>query len=114
MVCCLSFIVLDFKDVVMANQENKDKNKLVKRPTSQKRELQSEKQRLRNKAVRSEIKTAIKAVRQACVQGDKEKKFAALKSMHSLVDKAVNKGVFKRNKASRLKSRLTAYTHRTV
>ncbi len=94
----------------MANQEKNDKNKLVKRPTSQKRELQSEKKRLRNKAARSEIKTAIKAVR----QGDKEQKFQALKAAHSLLDKSVNKGVFKRNKASRLKSRLTAYVHKTA
>ena len=98
----------------MANQENKEKNKLEKRPTSQKRMLQNEKKRLRNKAARSEIKTAIKAVRQACLAGDKEKKFSSLKEMHSLVDKAANKGVFKRNKASRLKSRLTAFAHKSV
>ena len=103
-----------FKEVFMANQEKTDKKKLEKRPTSQKRELQSEKRRIRNKAVRSEIKSAIKLARQACLQGDKDKKYEAMKTVHSLVDKAVNKGVFKRNKASRLKSRLTAFVHKAA
>lgn len=97
----------------MAKQEQ-DKNKKVKRPTAQKRELQAEKRRLINKACRSEIKTAIRVARHASAQADKEAKFQAMKAAYSLLDKAVNKGVIKQNKASRLKSRLAASAHKTA
>jgi small subunit ribosomal protein S20 len=73
----------------------------VKRPTALKRDLQSERARVRNKAFRSQVSTAIKAASEA--KGDSQK----LSAVYSLMDKGVKKGVFKQNKAARLKSRIT-------
>lgn len=75
----------------------------VKRPTALKRDLQSERARIRNKGFRSKVSTAIKAASDAQTEQRKEK----LSAVYSLMDKGVKKGVFKKNKADRLKSRIT-------
>jgi len=58
----------------------------------------------RNKAVKSELKTAIRATREAVVAGDKDKATAALKVASKKLDKAVSKGVIHKNQASNRKS----------
>ncbi len=72
-----------------------------------KRLRQSEKRRLRNKAVKSAIKTAIKKVRVAIEEGKPEEARALLGTAVRLLDRAVTKGVLHRNNASRRISRLT-------
>lgn len=72
-----------------------------------KRHKQSEKRRLRNTAVKSEIKTAIKKVRQSVEGSDAEAAREALKRATRLLDRAVTKGVLHRNTASRKIARLT-------
>ncbi len=72
-----------------------------------KRLRQSEKRRLRNKAVKSAIKTAIKMVRVAIEEGKPEDASAHLGAVVRLLDRAVTKGVLHRNNASRRISRLT-------
>jgi small subunit ribosomal protein S20 len=70
-----------------------------------KRIRQNEKRRLRNRAVRSKVRTAVKIVRAALT----EKSPAAAEALRETVralDKAVTKGVIHRNTASRKKSRL--------
>jgi len=47
----------------------------------------------RNKAVRSELKSAVKAVREANAKGDKKAAAEALKNASRKLDKAVSKGV---------------------
>jgi small subunit ribosomal protein S20 len=58
----------------------------------------------RNKAVRSEVRTAIRAVREAAVAGDKALATEALKVATKKLDKAVSKGVFHKNSAANKKS----------
>ena len=58
----------------------------------------------RNKAVRSEVKTAVKAVRLAAAAGDKSKATEALKVASKKLDKAVSKGVLHKNQAANRKS----------
>ena len=58
----------------------------------------------RNKAVKSELKTAIRAVREASVAGDKTAAAAALKTASKKIDKAVSKGVIHKNQAANRKS----------
>jgi len=58
----------------------------------------------RNKAVRSEVKTAVKAVRAAAAAGDKTKATEALKVATKKLDKAVSKGVIHKNQAANRKS----------
>jgi small subunit ribosomal protein S20 len=58
----------------------------------------------RNKSVRSELKTAIRAVREAAEGGDKAAAAAALANANRKLDKAVSKGVVHKNQAANRKS----------
>ena len=58
----------------------------------------------RNKAVKSELKTHIRAVRTAVTAGDKEKAIAALGVASKKLDKAASKGVIHKNQAANRKS----------
>ncbi len=72
-----------------------------------KRMRQSEKRRLRNAAVRSSVRTAVKSVRAALGDGTSDAARANLARTIRLLDKAVTKGVLHKNAAARKKSRLT-------
>jgi small subunit ribosomal protein S20 len=58
----------------------------------------------RNKAVRSELKTAVRAAREAVVAGDKEAATAAVVTAGRKIDKAVSKGVLHKNQGANRKS----------
>jgi small subunit ribosomal protein S20 len=62
--------------------------------------------RLRNKAVKSEVKTYVRRVREAVAGGDKEAASAALTHASKKLDKAVSKGVIHSNQAANKKSAL--------
>ncbi|MCS3491811.1 MULTISPECIES: 30S ribosomal protein S20 [Micrococcaceae] len=72
--------------------------------SQKKRILTNEKARLRNVAVRSEVKTVIRNVNEAVVSGDKEKATEALRLAGKKIDKAVSKGVLHKNNAANRKS----------
>ena len=66
----------------------------------------AERKRLRNRAVKSGVKTLIARLEEKIAAKDisaREETVAAISS----IDRAVSKGVFHRNKAARLESRLT-------
>ena len=77
--------------------------------SSKKRILQSNKRKIRNKAVKQETRTEIKKFNQLVLEnsGNKEAITQQLRTVEKLVDKAVSKGVIHRNKAARIKSKLT-------
>ncbi|WP_040164209.1 30S ribosomal protein S20 [Microbacterium gorillae] len=58
----------------------------------------------RNKAVKSELKTAVRRTREAIASGDKTAAEAALKTASRKLDKAVGKGVIHANNAANRKS----------
>jgi small subunit ribosomal protein S20 len=58
----------------------------------------------RNKAVKSELKTAIRNARQAVATGDKVKASSALTAAVKKLDKAASKGVIHKNQAANRKS----------
>jgi small subunit ribosomal protein S20 len=62
----------------------------------------------RNKAVKSELKTAIRATRTAITAGDKEKAVASLKVAGRKLDKAVSKGVIHKNQAANKKAAIAS------
>ncbi|MBB2921384.1 30S ribosomal protein S20 [Cellulomonas sp. 179-A 4D5 NHS] len=66
----------------------------------------NEKARLRNKAVKSELKTHVRRVREAVAGGDKEAASVALISASKKLDKAASKGVIHQNQAANKKSAL--------
>ncbi|MGP3910333.1 30S ribosomal protein S20 [Nonomuraea sp. 10N515B] len=69
-----------------------------------KRNKQNEKARLRNKAVKSSLKTAVRKFREAAEQGDVEQAAALQKTAARQLDKAVSKGVIHKNQAANRKS----------
>lgn len=58
----------------------------------------------RNKAVKSEVKSAVRVTREAIVAGDKEKAAASLAVAARKLDKAAGKGVIHKNQAANRKS----------
>lgn len=74
---------------------------------SLKRHRQSEKARVRNKAVRTRVKNSIKEVRSAIRVKDKDQAQSALRRANSVLDRAASKGVIHRRKATRRISRLS-------
>jgi small subunit ribosomal protein S20 len=71
-----------------------------------KRNRQNEKARLRNKSVKSSLKTAIRKFREAADAGDAELAGTALRDASRKLDKAVSKGVIHRNQAANRKSKI--------
>lgn len=69
-----------------------------------KRNGQNEKRRLRNKAVKSELKTLIRSFRQSAASGDAAATEQALRLASKKLDKAVSKGVIHKNQAANRKS----------
>ena len=64
----------------------------------------NEKARLRNKAVKSSLKTSIRSFREAAATGDAAKANEALQVASRKLDKAVSKGVIHSNQAANKKS----------
>ena len=64
----------------------------------------NEKARLRNKSVKSSVKTAIRKFREAAEAGDKEKAVELLRDASKKLDKAASKGVIHANQAANKKS----------
>ncbi|MBP7212439.1 30S ribosomal protein S20 [bacterium] len=75
--------------------------------SSKKRILVAERNRLKNVAFKSTIKTAVKKVLELATGDDKAAVTAALSNVYKLCDKAVGKGILHKNTAARKKSRLT-------
>lgn len=64
----------------------------------------NEKAHERNKAVKSQLKTAIRSAREAVASGDKDTAQTALALATKKLDKAVSKGVIHPNQAANRKS----------
>ena len=69
-----------------------------------KRNRQNEKARLRNKAVKSSLKTSVRKFREAAQAGDIDETGAALRTACRQLDKAVSKGIIHKNQAANRKS----------
>ncbi|GLW08588.1 30S ribosomal protein S20 [Microtetraspora sp. NBRC 13810] len=69
-----------------------------------KRNRQNEKRRLRNKSVKSSLKTAIRKFREAAEQGNADEALAAMQRASRQLDKAASKGVIHKNQAANRKS----------
>ena len=75
--------------------------------SAKKRILIAETRTARTKAIRSEVKTAVKKVNAAVAAKDAEAAKACLKAAISTMSKATSKGVYHKNTTSRKISRLT-------
>lgn len=79
---------------------------MVVKGSAAKRHRQSEKRRIRNKSVRSELRTSAKKVLGAVATNDRAAADEALRSFTALIDSAARKGVYHQNTAARKKSRM--------
>jgi small subunit ribosomal protein S20 len=75
--------------------------------SQKKRNRTNEKARLRNRAIRSELKTATRAVHDAVAAADAEAAAQRAQKACRLLDKAVSKGVIHKNQAANRKSGIT-------
>jgi small subunit ribosomal protein S20 len=64
----------------------------------------NEKARLRNKSVKSSVKTAIRKFREAAEAGEKDKAIELMRDASRKLDKAASKGVIHANQAANKKS----------
>lgn len=78
----------------------------TKSKSAEKRHRQSEERRLRNKTVKSAIRTTAKKVLQNVQKKDSEASKAVLLDMIKKLDTAARKGIVKKNAAARKKSRM--------
>jgi small subunit ribosomal protein S20 len=74
--------------------------------SQQKRNRTNERARLRNKSVKSSLRTAVRALRETTDAGDKDKAAELLVSTNRSLDKAASKGVIHKNQAANKKSAL--------
>lgn len=74
--------------------------------SQQKRNRTNERRRLRNKSVKSSLRTAVRAFRDAAAAGEKDKAAELLASTSRKLDKAASKGVIHKNQAANKKSAL--------
>lgn len=72
--------------------------------SQKKRVITNEKARMRNKAVRSELKTATRRVRDAVEAGDAELANTEALKASRLLDRAASKGIIHKNQAADRKS----------
>ena len=72
--------------------------------SQKKRIITNEKARMRNRAVRSELKTAIRVVREAVEAKDGAKAYAAALTACRLLDRAASKGIIHKRQAANRKS----------
>ncbi|MDR1565701.1 MAG: 30S ribosomal protein S20 [Treponema sp.] len=74
--------------------------------SAEKRHRQSEERRIRNKAIKSSVRTSAKKFVLLAQKKETEGAEAALKDMIKKIDSAARKGVIKKNAAARKKSRM--------
>jgi small subunit ribosomal protein S20 len=74
--------------------------------SAEKRHRQSEERRLRNKAVKSSVRTSVKKFVLLAQKKEVGEAETALKDMIKRIDTAARKGVIKKNAAARKKSRM--------
>lgn len=76
--------------------------------SSKKRAKQAVARNIHNSSQASSLRTAIKKIRKAVEDGDKDQAKAAFHAGQSLIDRIADKRIIHKNTASRYKSRLSA------
>ncbi len=86
-------------------------NRVANIKSQLKRIRTNEKARLRNKSIKSSLKTAIRRFREAAAAGEKDRAQNELVTASRALDKAVSKGVIHRNQAANRKSAMAKRSH---
>ncbi|KAA0083441.1 30S ribosomal protein S20 [Mycolicibacterium sp. P9-64] len=80
--------------------------------SQEKRIRTNERARLRNQSVKSELRTAVRSLREAIEAGEKDKATELLVATNRKLDQAASKGVIHKNQAANKKSALTLATNK--
>ncbi|MGC3972001.1 MAG: 30S ribosomal protein S20 [Pirellulales bacterium] len=75
--------------------------------SAKKRLKQSLRRKARNRSVKAELRTGVKQVRAAVAAGKNDEAKTSLASTQTKLDRAATRGIIHKNKAARLKSRLS-------
>jgi small subunit ribosomal protein S20 len=81
--------------------------------SQKKRNRQNEKARIRNKSMRSELKTRMRTVADTIEAGDAEAARVAMQAAHKRIDESVTKGLLHKSTAARRKSRLAKQVNKS-
>jgi len=100
--------------IYLGNNSQNEGGVMAHTKSSKKRVVLGERNRLRNQAIKSRVKTFVKKVLVAVESNNVDEAKAALSVSFKELDKAVTKGVLKKNTASRTKSRLSLKVHKLV
>ena len=87
---------------------------MANHPSADKRNRQRVKRTLRNRSVRSAVRTEVKAVRAAIASKDPKAAQKALKEATIALDRAASKGAVHPKAAARQVSRLAAQVHKAT
>ena len=82
--------------------------------SQKKRIITNEKRRMRNRAVKSELKTAVRHVKDAVAEGNGKDAYAFACEACRLMDKAASKGVIHKNQAANRKSGIMSLANTIV
>jgi small subunit ribosomal protein S20 len=89
---------------------NSRKN-VANHPSAEKRNRQRIKRTLRNRAIRSAVRTHVKSVRAAIAAKDPKAAKAAFDEASTAIDRAASKGALPKKRAARTVSRLASALH---
>lgn len=89
-------------------EDKKQNGKRQRRPSAKKRDIQNLKRNLRNRSFKARVGTAVRAFNDKVSKKDATATKEELSAIYSLMDKGVKKGIYKINRANRVKSRLSA------
>ena len=79
---------------------------MSRNPSAEKSDRQGEKRNLRNKMIKSRVKSLVKAFTDLVEEKKKEEAQKKYAELSSFLDSAVSKGIYHRNTAARKKSRM--------
>jgi len=82
--------------------------------SAKKRNRQNKRRNIRNRAVKSKIKSEVRMLRERLASGNSEEAAAKLREAIRIIDKAAGKGILHRNTARRKISRITKYFNKTA
>ena len=82
--------------------------------SAKKRLRQNDKRRVHNRAIKSNMRTSIRRVREAVAAGDIEKAQSEFRVATKKLDRASSKNVIHKNTAARTKSRLSQLIKKTA
>jgi small subunit ribosomal protein S20 len=101
---------MNWRDDLTQTQGSSEAFRVANIKSQIKRNKQNEKARVRNKAVKSSLRTSVRKFREAADANDVDEATAAMRAACRQLDRAASKGVIHKNQAANRKSALARRT----